>query len=532
MSKMIEEGLTPRGDPRAAPRSSRPFRGPAPEGRRGTVDFLEARRLVTVQPEAVGRPDDIWATLLPASPGTPLPRWIPSEPGEEEGLLQAIGLKDIEELFADVPRKVRLGRMGVGPSHSESEVVALVDRILARNRTYSKVPAFLGGRIPIRYLPAAVDAVLQRSEFYTSYTPYQPDASQGLLHALFEFQSLWVELTGLDAANASLYDGSTAAGEALLLCHRIHSGHRFLIPESLPWEEKSVLANYAAGLSVRIESIPFDRRTGRLDLNWVRSAVGSGDVFGVLTDLPNGFGVVDEGLLELKSVLKEAPLVVAADPLALAVLEPPGSWGADIVIGEGQGFGMPPAFGGPLLGLFACRSEYLRLTPGRIVGATRDVDGRRAFTLTLQTREQHIRRSRATSNICTNQSLLALAFTTYASLVGPRGLAELAQKLSERARTLASALGEIPGLKAPAFEAPYLWEFAVEVIGGDPERFLEALRRRRVLGGSPLADPRPGALALPAPWYLTAASEFTDEKAIRKYARAARASIAAGRGAT
>jgi glycine dehydrogenase subunit 1 len=460
-----------------------------------------------------------------------MPRWISSEPGEEEGLLAGLGIKDVEELFSDVPRQVRLGRMGVGPAYDEPEVVARIDRMLGRNKPYSKFASFLGGRMPIRYLPAAIQSVMLRSEFYTAYTPYQPEASQGMLQSLFEFQSLWVELTGMDAANASLYDGATAAGEALLLTHRIHDGHRFLIPESLPWEEKSVLANYAPGLHVTFEEIPYDRRTGRLDLTAVDRAVAAGDVFGMLADLPNAFGIVDEGLLDLKSHLKGVPLVVSADPLALTVLEPPGSWGADVVVGEGQGFGMPPSFGGPLLGLFACRNEHLRVTPGRIVGATHDVNGRRAFTLTLQTREQHIRRSRATSNICTNESLLALAFTSYASLVGPRGLAELARKLSERARTLAAALSAVPGLKAPAFDAPYLWEFAVELTGGDPEKFLDRLYRRRVLGGTPLADPRPGASALPAPLYLTAATEFTDEAAIRKYARAAKAVLAASGGA-
>jgi glycine dehydrogenase subunit 1 len=452
-----------------------------------------------------------------------LARWIPSEAGEEEGLLAALGLTDGDELFSDVPKSVRLGRMGVGPAHEEPEVIELIDRLLARNRPYSEIDTFLGGRTPIRFSPAAVDSVLLRSEFYTSYTPYQPEASQGMLQSLFEFQSLWVELTGLDAANASLYDGATASGEAMLLCHRVHDGHRFLIPASLPWEEKSVLANYAAGLPIRFEEIPFDRATGRLDLAAVAETVRAGDVFGMLADLPNGFGIVDEGLPELRSLLGSVPLVVSADPLGLTVLEPPGAWGADIVVGEGQGFGMPPSFGGPLLGLFACRGSHLRLSPGRIVGATRDTAGRRAFTLTLQTREQHIRRSRATSNICTNQSLLALAFVAYASAVGPRGLAALARTLNERAHALADALRAVPGLRAPAFQAPYLWEFAVEVVDGDVASFLSALLRRRIIGGFALADPRPNAAPPPGPFYLTAATEFTDEKAIRRYARAATA---------
>ncbi|HTT35742.1 MAG TPA: aminomethyl-transferring glycine dehydrogenase subunit GcvPA [Thermoplasmata archaeon] len=456
-----------------------------------------------------------------------MPRWIPDEPGEEQALLDALGIPSADALFADVPKKARIGRIGIAAGLEEPEVVADIDKILDRNRPLSKFSSFLGGRISTRYSPAAVDSILSRSEFFTSYTPYQPEASQGMLQALFEFQSLWVELTGLEAANASLYDGATAAGEALLLCRRIREGRRFLVPASLPWEEKSVLENYAAGHPIRIEEVPFDDRTGGLDLEYVRTAVASGDVFGMLADLPNGFGHVDPVLPDLKGALGVVPLVVAADPLALSVLAPPGDWGADIVVGEGQGFGLPPSFGGPLLGLFACRREHLRLSPGRIVGATTDVDGRRAFTLTLQTREQHIRRSRATSNICTNESLLALAFVVYASVVGPSGLAKLQGQLAERARTLAAALGGIDGLSAPRFEAPYLGEFAIELRRGTAGEFLDRLRRRKVLGGHPLADPRPGRGASAPERILTAATEFTDEKQIQKYARAARAAMAA-----
>ena len=452
-----------------------------------------------------------------------MPRWIPDEPGEESALLRELGIKDTEELFTDIPRKVRIGRIGVGAGKEELQVEQAVDKILDRNRPYSRFASFLGGRIAVRHSPAAVDAILQRSEFYTSYTPYQPEASQGMLQALFEFQSLWVELTGMDAANASLYDGATAAGEAMLLCRRQHDGERFLVPASLPWEEKSVLENYGTGIHARITEIPYDSRTGRIDLEWVRSEVQKGDVFGLLADVPNGFGHIDEGLLELRSILREIPFVVVADPLSLSVLAPPGEWGADVVVGEGQGFGVPPSYGGPLLGLFACKREQLRHAPGRIVGATRDSEGARAFTLTLQTREQHIRRSRATSNICTNQSLLALAFVVYASTVGPRGLASLQHRLAERARTLAAALGPIEGLAAPRFDAPYLGDFAVGVRSTSAGQFLDGLRRRKVLGGFSLADPRPGRPAPSEQLLLTSATEWTDEKAIQKYARAARA---------
>ncbi len=453
-------------------------------------------------------------------------RWISTEPGEEAALLQALGIASVDELFQDVPKKARIGRLGIAPGRDEPEVVAEVDKILKRNKPLSDFASFLGGRISSRYVPAAVDAMLSRSEFYTAYTPYQAEASQGMLRALFEFQSLWVELTGLDVANASLYDGATAAGEALLFSRRLHEGNRFLVPASLPWEEKSVLRNYASGPNLNVEEIPYDERTGRLDLDFVRRAVGRKDVFGVLADVPNGFGHLDEGILDLKSILGDIPLVVAADPLALSVLEPPGNYGADVVIGEGQGFGIAPSFGGPLLGLFACRKEHVRAAPGRIVGATLDAEGHRAYALTLVTREQHIRRSRATSNICTNESLMALAFVVYASLQGPRGLANLQASLAEKARTLASALGGIEGLQAPRFDAPYLGEFTVELTKGTADEFLDRLRRRKVLGGHSLADPRPGASHGPER-ILVAATQAAGDKQIQKYAKAARGAMAA-----
>jgi len=456
-----------------------------------------------------------------------MPRWISDEPGEEAALLDSLGISSVDALFSDVPKKARIGRLGIGAGRDEPEVVREVDRLLERNRPLSRFATFLGGRVACRYAPAAVDAIVSRSEFYTSYTPYQAEASQGMLRVLFEFQSLWVELTGLDVANASLYDGATAAGESLLLCRRVHEGKRFLVPASLPWEEKSVLTNYASGPGLRIDEIPFDERTGRLDLDYVRRSVASRDVFGVLADVPNGFGHLDEGILDLKSSIGDVPLVVVADPLSLSVLEPPAEYGADIVVGEGQGFGIAPSFGGPLLGLFACRRELMRQAPGRIVGATTDSEGRPAFTLTLQTREQHIRRSRATSNICTNQSLMALAFVVYASVVGPRGLAALQTSLAEKARTLATALGNIDGILAPRFDAPYLGEFTLELSRGSSSSFLDRLRRRRVLGGHPLADPRPRAPKGPER-ILVAATDSIGEKEIQRYATAARAWSAAG----
>ena len=448
-------------------------------------------------------------------------KWIPDEPADEAALLSAIGLSDMERLFEDVPKKLRVGKIGIAAGLDEPEVVRAVTKLLDRNKPYSDFDSFLGGRHPIRYVPAAVDGILSRSEFYTAYTPYQPEASQGMLQALFEFQSLWVELTQLEVANASMYDGATAAGEAMLLCRRIHEGKRFVIPASLPWEEKSVLANYASGFGLSLAEVPFDPGTGGLDMGGLRTELGKGDVFGMIADLPNGFGLVDPALPDLKAVLSDVPLVVAADPLALTVLEPPGAWGADIVVGEGQGFGATPSFGGPLLGLFACRREHVRFSPGRIVGATVDHEGRRAYTLTLQTREQHIRRSRATSNICTNQSLLALAFVVYASVVGPRGLARLQAANADKARTLATALARVEGLRAPRFSAPFLADFPIEVERGTAVDFLEAVRRKGVLGGIPLRDPRPTHRSPFGELLLVSTHEGTDAKSIQRYERAA-----------
>ncbi|MGA7922678.1 MAG: glycine dehydrogenase, partial [Thermoplasmata archaeon] len=297
-------------------------------------------------------------------------------------------------------------------------------------------------------------------------------------------------------------------------------------PASLPWEERSVLENYGVGIGARIDEIPYDDTTGNLDVARFDTELARQDVFGVLVDLPNGFGHIDENLLDLKKRLHSVPLVVSADPLALSVLEPPGAWGADVVIGEGQSFGTPNSFGGPLLGLFACRKEHVRSAPGRIVGATRDSEGRRAFTLTLQTREQHIRRSGATSNICTNESLLALGFVAYASLVGARGLARLAERLNERARALVQALSGIDGLRAPRFSAPFLTDFTIELQRGEPSEFLGRLQRRKVLGGYALSDPRPGRGERLARAIRVGVHEGISDRAIELYASAARSAVA------
>jgi glycine dehydrogenase subunit 1 len=457
-----------------------------------------------------------------------LVRWIPGDGEEEKELLAALGISSVEELFRDIPASARMKRIGIEAGRTEAEVVERIDQLLAKNTPLGELHSFLGGGLYERYTPAVVDGLIQRSEFYTSYTPYQPEASQGVLQSLFEFQSLWVELTDMEVANASLYDGSTAIGEAMLMARRLSHGHRFLVPSSLFWEKRSVLENYSPRGDVEFVEIPIDPRSGRLDLGFIEREARK-ECFGVLAEYPDSLGILQEDLPRVKAAIGDVPLIVSADPLALTILEPPGAWGADIVVGEGQSFGIPLSYGGPLLGLMAVRHKDVRMLPGRVAGATVDRQGRRAFTLTLQTREQHIRRSRATSNICTNQTLMALVFLSYATAVGPRGLRRLATSLTEQGHALAGALAKVPGLRVPLFEAPFLWEFAVGLPTEDASSFLRSMRSEGVLAGISLQDPRPGAKKLPFSAYLTSVGERTTEKAIAEHAAAAGRCLAAAK---
>ncbi len=452
--------------------------------------------------------------------------WIPPD-WEDAEMLKSLGIGTVEELFRDIPKRARMGRIGLQPSLDEASLAARVRGLLERNKPLSGYDIFLGGGFYDRYTPAVVDGILQRSEFYTSYTPYQAEASQGTLQSLFEFQSLWVELTNMEVANASLYDGASALAEGLLMAGRLHEGSRVLVPGNLHWERRSVLENYARGARLTLVDIPWDRSTGLLDFDFIRQE-STKDVAGVIVELPDSLGIVDGRLPTLKSMIGDVPLVVSADPMALTLLEPPGSWGADIVVAEGQGFGIPLSYGGPYLGLMATRNAAVRQLPGRLVGATKDARGRRAFTLTLQTREQHIRRSRATSNVCTNHSLMALAFVSYATVLGPRGLQRLALAQAKRVRSLATALGSVRGLRAPLFSAPYLMDVTVGVEGMKVSEFLAGMARKKVLAGTALGDPRPSARGPEPNAFVTSAGEGIDDKAIERFTKAASAVLGGG----
>jgi glycine dehydrogenase subunit 1 len=409
-------------------------------------------------------------------------------PSDVDEMLRTMGLRSVDELFADIPAAVRIPKLDLPDGLPEDVVVDRVSSMLAANRTVVDMPTFLGGGVYDHFVPASVRAITSRSEFYTSYTPYQPEISQGLLQALWEYQSLICELTGMDAANTSMYDGSTALGEAARMAHRLHGGNVFLIPRALRHHRRAVLANYVLGTGVEVREVDYDRETGMLDLARLREAL-SPDVCGVYIESPNFFGRFEEQLAEVRAATK-AIFVVGVNPIAQAVVRAPGDFGADIVIGEGQPLGTSMNFGGPLLGIFACRQEHIRRMPGRVIGLTRDAEGRRAFCMTLQTREQHIRREKAMSNICTNESLLAVAAATFVSVLGANGLRRVAADNIRRARELAAAIDKIPGFVAPMFRGAHFNEFVVRHKKGYAAVH-RALLDKGVHGGLPLARQLP-----------------------------------------
>ncbi len=405
--------------------------------------------------------------------------------GQENEMLAALGLSSLDELFTDVPEAVRIDGLRLPRGKSELEVVRELKAILAENLTADDHPCFLGAGVSHHFIPAAVRTIVGRSEFLTSYTPYQPEISQGMLQALFEYQSYIAELTGLDAVNSSNYDASTALGEAATMCFRLNEKRRFLIPEAMSWEKKSVLKNYVLGPKLEIVEYGYDPDTGELDLEDLRSKVDT-DTCGIYAEVPNLFGVMDSQAPFLKQEFPEAALVVGVDPISLGILKAPGDYGADIVIGEGQPLGIDMNFGGPLLGIFACRQEHVRKMPGRVIGMTRDSEGERAFCMTLQTREQHIRRSKATSNICTNEALMAVTASVYLSILGKEGLQGLAKVNAARAKRLMALIGEIEGFTSPVFEGAHFNEFVVRT-PMRPEKLNRLLLKHGIIGGLPLA---------------------------------------------
>ncbi len=384
-------------------------------------------------------------------------RYLHHQTADRRDMLASIGRSSIDELFSDIPKAVTDAFRPLGlPARSEQEIVAEVTSLAASNAATEK-SCFVGGGIYDHYIPSLVNHMLLRTEFYTAYTPYQPEISQGTLTAMFEFQTLVCELTGMDVANASLYDGATAVAEAALMAERIRPKGKVAVARSLFANVRRVLDTYCWASEIEVVELPY-LPSGQCDLSNTPP-----DASAVILQSPNAFGVIED-LSGVKERVGDALLIVAAHPISLGILAPPGEFDVDIVVGEGQSLGLPMSYGGPLLGLFAAKREYLRQMPGRVSGQTIDADGHGGFTMAAQTREQHIRRERATSNICTNSALCALAATVYLATVGGNGFRRLAELNTEKAHYLADRITSIDGY-ALAFSGSFFNEFVVRVPG-------------------------------------------------------------------
>ncbi len=404
---------------------------------------------------------------------------------DQQAMLDAIGVATLEDLFEPVPANLRLDRpLDLPPAMGELELTAHIQQLAARNTSIAQAVCFLGGGSYDHFIPAVVDFVAARSEFYTSYTPYQAEASQGNLQALFEYQTLVAQLTEMDVSNSSLYDGGSAAAEAVLMAlSATRRAGRVVIAESLHPEYRQILATYLANLDTELVTVPTPE--GTASPQQLEAAVNDQTACVVLQH-PNFFGCLEEVDPAAEIAHRAgALLIVVVDPISLGLLKRPGDYGADLVVAEGQSLGNAMAFGGPYLGILACRERFVRRMPGRLVGQTVDRRGRRCWVLTLQTREQHIRREKATSNICTNQGLIALRAAVYLAAMGPEGIRQVAHLCLQKARYAAEQLTAGPWLSL-AFDRPTFKEFVARANDGDMQRLLEAAWSQGIFGGVPL----------------------------------------------
>ncbi len=406
-------------------------------------------------------------------------RYIPNAENDWGEMLHAIGLERPEDLYRTLPESLRLKEPLDLPSPlAEMELVQHF-RSLAAGRQRA---SFLGAGAYDHFIPAVVDHVLRRPEFYTAYTPYQPEISQGTLQAIFEFQTLICQLTGMEVANGSVYDGASAVAEAVLMAQRLKGRKKCLLARALHPESRIVARTYTYPSALELREIPYGP-AGSTDLKALRDLVNE-ETSAVVIQQPNFFGCLEDVEETAAIVHAQGALMVVAvaEPLSLALLQPPGLLGADMVVGEAQGFGNPLSFGGPYVGFFASKESFLRAMPGRLVGETVDRQGRRGFVLAVATREQHIRREKATSNICTNQALCALAVLVYLSTLGKEGLKELARINFSKCEYAKKRLGELGRLR---FSGPTFNEFVIR-LDRDPEIILPMLLRRGFIGGFPL----------------------------------------------
>lgn len=412
--------------------------------------------------------------------------YIPNTHEDEREMLQSMGLYSIEELFEDIPKDVKLNReLNLSSSKSELEVAKHIKSLTKKNMSSEDLTCFLGAGVYDHYIPSVVKHITSRSEFYTAYTPYQPEISQGTLQAIFEYQTMICNITGMDVSNASMYDGPTACAEAAMMATDSGKRNKILVSKTVHPETRKILATSMRFRNVEVVEI--DMADGVTDVEKLKAAVDS-NTAGVIVQNPNFFGIIED-MEEVERITHEnkALLIMSVDPISLGVIKTPGEIGADIAVGEGQSLGNPLNYGGPYLGFMAVTSKLMRKMPGRIVGQTEDIEGKRAFVLTLQAREQHIRREKASSNICSNQALNALAAAVYLTTMGKNGLKEVALQSARKAHY---AFNEITksGKYKPLFSKPFFKEFAVT---GDGSRVNSELLKNNILGGYDLSREYP-----------------------------------------
>ncbi len=411
-------------------------------------------------------------------------KYLPNTDEDRQEMLAAIGARSVEDLFNDVPKEVKFkGQLKLPAAMSEPELLAHLSKLAAKNGDANDYACFLGGGVYDHFIPSTVAAVLSRNEFYTAYTPYQPEVSQGVLQSIFEYQTVICQITGMDVSQASMYDAGTAVAEAALMACAVTGRKEIVISEAVHPEYRAVLQTYIQAQDVKVHVAP--AKDGQTDPEKLAALVND-QTAGVIIQNPNFFGCL-EPVEEIEKIAhaKGALYVVDVDPISLGVLKAPGDYGADIVCGEGQPLGNPMSFGGPYLGFFAAKEKFVRRMAGRIIGQTLDVRGQRAWVLTLQTREQHIRREKATSNICSNEALNALAALVYLVTMGKQGLHEVAQLSLQKAHYAAKRITAQNGYEL-AFKAPFFKEFAVKTPVA-PEKISAELAKKGILPGLDLA---------------------------------------------
>lgn len=415
--------------------------------------------------------------------------YIPTTHEDEQEMLKSLGLNSLDDLFNDIPKDLHLNReLNLPKAKSELEVSSYLSALAEKNCSISEMPCFLGAGAYDHYIPSIINHIISRSEFYTSYTPYQPEISQGTLQYIFEFQTLICNLTGMDVANASLYDGGTAVAEAALMAAASARKDEIIISKTVRPESIQILKTYAHVQGLKV--IEVDMKDGVTDLEELDKLVND-NTAAVIVQSPNFFGIIEDlkATGEIAHKAKKASFIASVDPISLAILKKPAELGVDVVVGEAQGMGIPVSFGGPYLGFIAAKADYMRKLPGRIVGQTEDKNGKRSFVLTLTAREQHIRREKATSNICSNQGLNVLAATVYMVTMGKEGLKEVALQSTKKAHYAFEQLTK-SGKYKPLFNKPFFKEFAI-TSDIDANKINEELVKEKIVGGYHLGKDYP-----------------------------------------